>query len=150
MPGIEVFPLHGLGLLFVLTDVSHELSLQIRYGSEHTTGDHVAPDLGNPQFDLVEPGRVSRGEMQMNVGVLYEERIDLLSLVRREVVRDHVDLLALGLVRHYVGEEGHELGRVVARSCLTKPFPHPRPLSRGRGETAFVAAQEPQARRDLR
>jgi hypothetical protein len=40
----------------------------------------------------------------MDVGVLAEEVLDLLGLVRREVVSDQVDLLALGLVRHDVGQ----------------------------------------------
>jgi hypothetical protein len=57
----------------------------------------------------------------MNVGVLAEELFDQLGLVRREVVGDHMDLLALGLVRHDVGEEGDELGRRVAVLPSTAP-----------------------------
>ena len=39
----------------------------------------------------------------MNVGVIGQELIDQFGLVRREVVSDHMDFLALGLVGHDVG-----------------------------------------------
>ena len=42
----------------------------------------------------------------------------LLCLVRREVIGDHMNFLALGLMRHDVGEEGNELGRGVARGSF--------------------------------
>jgi len=47
-----------------LADVPHELSAQIGDGGEDATGDDVPLDPGEPQFDLVEPGRVSRREVQ--------------------------------------------------------------------------------------
>lgn len=56
----------------------------------------------------------------MNVRVLDQELLDLLGLVRRQVVGDDVDLLALGLVGHEVGEEGDELGRGVSRGGLAQ------------------------------
>ena len=53
------------GLPFgILAEVPHELSAQIGDGGEDATGDDVALDPGEPQFDLVEPGRVSRREVQ--------------------------------------------------------------------------------------
>jgi hypothetical protein len=48
---IGTFPLHGTGRFVVLTDVSHELSLQIRDGSEYTSRDDIALDLAEPQLD---------------------------------------------------------------------------------------------------
>jgi hypothetical protein len=54
----------------------------------------------------------------MNVWMLLEELLDLKGFVHREVVGDHVDFLALGLVRHDVGEEGSALGRRVTRGGL--------------------------------
>ena len=60
--------------------------------------------------------------MHRDVGVLAEEVLDLLGLVRREVVSHHMDILALGLVRHDVGQEGHELSRRLVGSCLAEHF----------------------------
>jgi hypothetical protein len=50
---ISIFPLHGTGRFVVLTDVSHELSLQIRDGSEYTSRDDIALDFAEPQLDLI-------------------------------------------------------------------------------------------------
>ena len=71
------------------------MSFRLRSGTEaeHTAGDHVALDLGEPQFDLVEPRRVRWGEVQMNVAMRCQKRIDSLGLVRGEVVGDHMDFL---------------------------------------------------------
>src|SRR6201981_3630992 len=60
----SAWPRTRSGSLDVLADVPHELSAQIGDGGEDATGDDVALDPGEPQFDLVEPGRVSRREMQ--------------------------------------------------------------------------------------
>src|SRR5215471_3187977 len=65
--GMEIgsaWPRTRFGSLDVLADVPHELSAQIGDGGEDATGDDVPLDPGEPQFDLVEPGRVSRREVQ--------------------------------------------------------------------------------------
>jgi integrase len=40
----------------VLADIAHEFSLQVGHRGEHATSDDVSLDLGEPQFDLVQPG----------------------------------------------------------------------------------------------
>lgn len=50
---------HGFGLFAVLTDGAHDLSLEIGYRGKDAARGDVA-------FDLVEPGGVRRGEVQMN------------------------------------------------------------------------------------
>ena len=60
----SAWPRTRFGSLDVLADVPHELSAQIGDGGEDATGDDVALDPGEPQFDLVEPGRISRREVQ--------------------------------------------------------------------------------------
>ena len=54
----------------------------------------------------------------MNLRMFGQEGLDLFCLMRREVVGDDVNLLATRLVGRDVGEEGHELGRGVARCGL--------------------------------
>src|SRR5262245_3633674 len=56
---VAAAPLYGFGSLVVLADVAHELSPQIRDGGEDASSNDVPFDLGEPKFDLVEPGRVS-------------------------------------------------------------------------------------------
>ena len=59
----SAWPRTRSGTLDVLADVPHEISAQIGDGGEDATGDDVPLDPGEPQFDLVEPGRVSRREV---------------------------------------------------------------------------------------
>ena len=56
----------------------------------------------------------------MHPRVLGEERLNPRGLVRREVIGDHVNLFAFGLVGHDVGQECDELGRGVARCSLAQ------------------------------
>ena len=80
MTRVEVSPLHSLWSLVVLADVAHEFSAQVGDRGKDAARDHVTLDLAEPQFDLVEPGRVGRGEVHMDLRVLGKERIDLLCL----------------------------------------------------------------------
>ena len=75
-------------------------------------------DFGEPQFDLIEPGRVSRGEVQRDVRALFEKGCDELGLVRREVVEDDVDLAAGMTTGDDLGEEADKFLARVARRRL--------------------------------
>jgi hypothetical protein len=113
---IGIFPLHGTGRFVVLTDVSHELALQIKDRSEYTSCDDIALDLAEPQLDLIQPRRIGRSEVQVNFRMHCQKVQDRFALVSREVVGDHMNLLAARLINHNVGEERDEFGRGVPRS----------------------------------
>lgn len=119
---IGIFPVHGTGRFVVLTDVSQELSLQIRDGSEPTSRDDVALDLAEPQLDLIQLRRVGWSEVQVNFGMHCQEVHNRLALVSREVVGDYMNLLAVRLIDHNVGEERDEFGRGVPRSGFAEHF----------------------------
>ena len=55
MRWVKVAPLYGLGRLVVMANVLHELSSQVGQRRKHAAGNHVALDLAEPEFDLVEP-----------------------------------------------------------------------------------------------
>jgi hypothetical protein len=112
---IGIFPFHGTGRFVVVTDVAQELPFQIRDGSKYSSRDDVAVDLAEPQLDLIQPGRVGRSEVQVNLGMHCQEVRDRPALVRRLVVGDHMDLFAARLIDHNVGQEGDEFGRGVPR-----------------------------------
>src|SRR5438445_10590239 len=120
---ISIFPLHGSGRFVVLTDVSQELFVQIRNGSEYASGDDVALDLAEPQLDLIQPRRVGRSEAQVNLGMHRQEVRDRPALVSREVVGDHMDLLTAGLIDDNVSEESDELGRGEPLSRFSATLP---------------------------
>ena len=85
-------------------------------------GNNIALDLGEPVFDLVEPGRVGRRLVEMHVRASGEELLDPHGLMRRQVVRDNMELLAARLVGDQVGEKGHELLAGMPRGGFAHQF----------------------------
>ena len=59
----------------------------------------------------------------MHPRILGEERLDPRGLVRREVIGDHVNLFAFGLVGHDVGQECDELAEVWRGAVLPNTSP---------------------------
>ena len=92
--GIGVFPAEWFGVGRVSADIALEFAGQIGYRRKDTAGDHVAFDPCEPDFDLIEPGRVSGREVQMDVGVIGKEVLHQLGLVGREVIQNDVDLFS--------------------------------------------------------
>src|ERR1700724_214376 len=94
MVGGAVGPLDGPGSAIVVTDVTHELAGQVLDRGEDSAGDDLAFDPGEPVFDLIEPGGVGRGVVEMHFGMSREELLNALGLVGREVVGKEINLLA--------------------------------------------------------
>ena len=90
---VGVLPLDGSGVCGVGIDVAAEFARQVGNRSEDTTGNDLAFDLGKPDFDLVEPGRVGGREVKVDAGMLLEKVAHCLGLVGGEIVEDDVNLL---------------------------------------------------------
>ena len=103
-----------------MADVAHQLSLQVRHGSEHAASDDVSLNLGEPQLYLIEPRGVGRREVQANFWVRIQEIFDQRTLVRRQIVGDDSDLFATRLVGNDIAEESDELGRRMPRRGLAE------------------------------
>jgi hypothetical protein len=58
-------------------NVLHELSAHVSQRREHASGNDVALDLGEPEFDLVEPRRIGRSEVQVNFRMSIQKIVDL-------------------------------------------------------------------------
>ena len=82
---IAVRPLNGLGVFVVEPDVAHDFSGQIGFGGKDATGDEIALDFGEPDFDLVEPGGISRSGVDTQARVFGQEGGNGLGFVSREV-----------------------------------------------------------------
>lgn len=76
MRGIRIAPRDGIRVLVVAADVAHEFASEVGHGREDAAGNGVALDLGEPQFDLVQPRGVGRGEVQVEPGVIREKPLD--------------------------------------------------------------------------
>src|SRR5262245_61373857 len=75
-----------------MLDIPHQLATQVRDGGEDAPRGHVPLNLCKPELDLVQPRRIGRRVVELNVGMSHQERPDLLRLVRGKVVDDDVDL----------------------------------------------------------
>src|SRR5712664_4298077 len=92
-----------------MTDVTHELARQVLDRGEDPAGGHLAFDAAEPEFDLIEPRRIGRSKMQVQLGMFGQELCDPLGLMGREVVGDDVDLATPGLQRNNLAQESHKL-----------------------------------------
>lgn len=120
--GIVVLPLQRLRGLVVLTDVAHELLVQVLERGENAAADDVALDAREPVLDLVEPRRVGGRVVNPHVRVFGQEGLDQLGLVAADVIADDVDLAALRLSADNVADEADELLAGVARSGHAQDF----------------------------
>ena len=84
--GMSIGPLEGFGAFVVALDIAGDFASEVSFGSEDAAGDQIALNFGEPEFDLIEPGRVSRGVMDLKVRMKREELSHSPGLVRRKVV----------------------------------------------------------------
>src|SRR5687767_5365249 len=116
--GVSICPSERLGAFVVAFDVAGDFPGQIRFGSKDAPGNQIALNIREPDFDLIEPGGVSRGIMELNLGVSSEELSDGLGFVRRKVVDDHVNLFARRLRGDHICQKRYELGTGMALGGL--------------------------------
>ena len=84
-PLIDFFlgPGEWLGCVVVCRDESIDMLLQLFDGREGGTVKRLALQDRKPCFDLIEPRRPGRGEMEMDIGMLSEPALVLLVCVLR-------------------------------------------------------------------
>lgn len=73
-------------MLIVALDIGVDAMDQVAHGSKATTPDALAADHAEPDFDLVEPGRIGWGVMKLHSGMGFEPGLDALGLMRRKVI----------------------------------------------------------------
>src|SRR4029453_4660041 len=107
--GIDIGPPNRLRAFIVFGDEAPQLAREIGHGRENPAGQEIALHLGEPEFHLVEPRGVGGRVMQLHVGMRLEEGHHLRGLMRRQVVRNDVDLPVAPLRRDDLLQEGDEL-----------------------------------------
>src|SRR5437879_4859166 len=90
--GSEYFHWIGLSVRWVGVDIAAKLAGQILHAGKDSAGDHVALDLGKPDLDLIQPPRIRRREVEMYVRMRRHKIANHLTLVRRQIVQNDVDL----------------------------------------------------------
>lgn len=125
MSGIGVLPLHGFPGRIVLSDIAHDFAFEVMSGREDAAGNEVAFNLREPQFDLVEPGRIGRREVQLDRRMVMKEHGDLPRLVCGEIIEDHMNGLPPRPMGHEIRQERDELARGVPLGGAPKDLPSP-------------------------
>ena len=128
-----------------MTDVAHELAGQVLDRGEDPAGNHIALDLGEPVFDLVEPGGVGRRVVEMDSGMSHKELLHPLGLVGREIVGNEMNLRAARLVGDHLGEEGNELLTGVPRGGFAHHLAAVRVKRGGQRKSAVTVVFKPVA-----
>ena len=121
--GVPIGPLEGFGSFVMGLDIASDFASKVRSGSEDAAGEQIALNFGEPDFELIEPGRVSRGVVELNVRMKGEELRHRSGLMRRKVIGNDVDLLSRGLGGDDVGQKSDELGAGVAQGGFAHHLP---------------------------
>lgn len=111
-------PHEGLGMLVVLIDELADLALQIGDGVERPAADRLVGDQREPALDLVEPGAVGRGEVQVEARPPRQPGTHFGVLVGGVIVADQVHIEVLRNAVFDVTQEGQELLVPVAGLAL--------------------------------
>src|SRR4051794_1458043 len=93
-----VRPSDGLRGLVVVADVLHDLPPQISHRGEDAARENVAFNLRKPELNLIEPRRVRRREVKVHMGMLRQERSDLLGLCVARLSRMKCNARSAGCV----------------------------------------------------
>jgi hypothetical protein len=119
---VTVGPPNRRRVFVVPDDVPADLPREVRHRLEDAAREQVPFDLAKPEFDLVQPGRIRRGEVQLHARMGGEEGADLLRLMRREIVQDDMDVARPRLRVDDALQERHEVIAGVARCGLADDF----------------------------
>ena len=111
-------PQEGPGPGVVVVGEAEDPLLELGDGGEGAAADGLPGDDVEPNLDLVEPGGIGGGEVEMVARPVGEPALDAGMLVGAVVVDDEVDIEVRGHVGVDVSEEAQELLVAVARPAL--------------------------------
>ena len=105
MRRIPIIPADRFRRFVVMPDISSNLAREIWHGRKDPAREEITLDLGEPEFDLVQPGRVGRREVHVHLGMRNQKRPNGLRFMGRQIVGNHVNLSPLGLTGHNLAEK---------------------------------------------
>jgi hypothetical protein len=134
----RVSPFDRSGGLIVVADVAKDFSPEIVEGGKDASGDDLPLDLGEPDFDLVKPGRIGGRKMNAELRMLGQKVVNEFGFMGREIISDNVDLASEGLGGYDLGKKIDELGAGMALSGLAKDFSASGIKSRVKGKSSVA------------
>lgn len=111
-------PCEGRGVFVVRVDEGADVGLELAGRAVHATLQLLAGQLGEPAFDLIEPGGGCWREMDVPVRPPSQPRLDRWRLVSGVVVHDDVDVEPVGDIAVDHLEKVEELPGTVAPVAL--------------------------------
>lgn len=93
-------------MLVVLLDKGADLAFEVGHRIERAATNGLLSDQAEPSFDLIEPGAIRWGEVQMKTRATSEPSPDLHMLVRAVVIADQMDIEVIGNISLDVTQEG--------------------------------------------
>ena len=121
--GVAIGPLEGFGSSVMATDIFGDFTGEVGLGGENAACDHIALNLREPDFDLIQPRGVGWRVVKLDVGMGLEEFPDRLSFVCRKVIGNEMDFLVRRLRGHHIGQKSHELCAGMAFSRFAEDLP---------------------------
>ena len=110
-------------MLIVVGNEVFDLAPQIGHRVEGAAADGALRDQPEPAFDLVQPGGIGRGVVQVKARMTREPGFDSGMLVRAVVIDDQVHVEIPGNFALDVTQESEELLMSVARLALGNHLP---------------------------
>jgi len=104
-------------MLIVVNDEVVDLALQISHGVEGAAADSLLRDQPEPAFDLIEPGRIGGGVMQMEARSTRQPSFDSGVFVRAVIVGDQMHIELLGDTGLNVPQENSGIFDVGVAPC---------------------------------
>src|SRR6476660_133307 len=142
-PGsVSVTPSERDRRFVVVADVTHDFLGEICLGFEDAACNEVSLDLGEPNFDLIEPRGIGRGVMELDIGMGAQKPLNSCSFMSRKVVGDDMNMGFGGLSSDHFGEKLHELGAGMTGSCLSQDLAGGRVQGRIEGKSAVAKVFE--------
>src|ERR1700760_1645602 len=96
-------PLEGVSGLVIGVDKGVDLIANLAWRGETRAGQGFGRENGEPYLHLIEPGRMGRGKMEMDVLVPSQPAV-VFGLVGIEIVQNHMDFAAAMFGNHAVHE----------------------------------------------
>ena len=115
---VLVRPFNRSGFAIVGADIAHDFAVQIFDRSKDAAGNEVALDLGEPDFDLIEPRRIGWRVMNAYLRVTSQKIADRPGFVCAQVIADDVNGLFWSLAGDEIFQKGDELCTGVAGARL--------------------------------
>ena len=134
----RVSPFDRSGGLIVVADIAKDFSPEIVEGGKDASGDDLPLDLGEPDFDLIKPGRIGGRKMNADLRMLGQKVVNEFGFMGREIISDNVDLASEGLGGYDLGKKVDELGAGMALSGLAKDFSASGIKSRVKGKSSVA------------